>query len=317
VVWLVVRFMLHRPVAALVDGTRKVGELDLSHRIPSDRRDELGNVARAFNSMTERLERAREEIRDFAEQLEEKVEEKTDQLRSAQQRMLRTEKMAAIGQMAAGVAHEINNPLTGVITFAHLLRRKVPGESQEADDLDTIIAEAQRCSKIARDLLDFARPRELVRSRVDIAAIIERTLAVVEHQPLFHNITVNRRYAPDLPALSVDQDRIEQVFLNLVMNAAEAMEGGGTLSIATSRETEGGAIRITFEDTGPGMDAEIQKRIFDPFFSTKEVGAGTGLGLSVSYRVVEDHGGRILLDSEPGKGARFTVILPIDGGEAG
>jgi two-component system NtrC family sensor kinase len=316
VVALLIRLLIHRPVAALVEGTRTVGRLNLTHRIPEERRDELGNLARAFNEMTERLQRAQEEIRAFAENLEQKVEEKTAELRSTQVQMVRTEKMAAIGQMAAGVAHEINNPLTGVITFGHLLRRKIPERSQERADLDTILEEAKRCSRIARGLLDFARTTDLDRRDTDLREIVERTLSLVEHQPLFHNIEITRDYAADLPLVPADQGRMEQVFLNLVMNAAEAMEGRGRITItAAPRRTEGGGeeVLVSVADTGPGIPEEIQSRIFDPFFTTKAAGKGTGLGLSVSYRIVEDHGGRIQVLSKPGEGTTFSVGLPAVG----
>jgi two-component system NtrC family sensor kinase len=315
VVALLIRLLIHRPVAALVEGTRTVGLLNLTHRIPEERRDELGNLARAFNEMTERLQRAQEEIRAFAENLEQKVEEKTTELRATQVQMVRTEKMAAIGQMAAGVAHEINNPLTGVITFGHLLRRKIPEGTQERADLDTILAEAKRCSTIARGLLDFARTTDLDRRASDLREILDRTLSLVEHQPLFHNIELRREYASDLPLVPVDQGRMEQVFLNLVMNAAEAMEGRGRLAIlVTAATAEGGTeVLVEIADTGPGIPEEIQSRIFDPFFTTKAAGQGTGLGLSVSYRIVEDHGGRIQVLSAPGEGTRFRVYLPAGG----
>ena len=317
-----IHYLLHKPIGDLLDGTRKVGLLNLDYRIPTDRKDELGNLARAFNEMTERLQTAQVEIRDFADQLESKVEEKTEELRETHALMGRREKMAAIGQMAAGVAHEVNNPLTGVITFAHLLRRKADPESRDHEDLSTIIREAERCSKIVRGLLDFARSGELDRRRTDLAQLMDRTLGVVEHQATFLNIEIVRDYASNAPPVEVDADRIAQVFLNLVMNAAEAMESGGTLTIragllpADGQQPE--SVKISVGDTGPGVPADIQGRIFDPFFTTKETGKGTGLGLSVSYRIIEDHGGRIDLSSGARGGATFTVVLPARrrGGEA-
>ncbi len=313
VVGILIQLLVHRPVGKLLDGVRKVGSLDLDYRIPADRKDELGNLARAFNDMTARLQQAQARIREFTDRLEEKISEKSAELEKAQRQMLRSEKMAAIGQMAAGVAHEINNPLTGVITFAHLLRRKTEPGSPEQEDLDTIITEAERCSKIVRGLLDFARGGQLVRSEADVNRLLDRTLALVENQALFHNIEVVREYDPDLPLVPLDQDRIQQVVLNLVVNAAEAMESGGRLTLRTGvTRTDGAAeLRIEVRDSGPGIDPEVRSRVFDPFFTTKDVGKGTGLGLAVSYRIVDDHGGRIAVSSPPGEGASFTVILPI------
>jgi len=314
-----IQLLIHRPVAALVDGTRRIGSLDLDHRLPADRKDELGNLAVSFNEMAARLQRARAKIREFTDSLEEKVEQKSRELQSAQLSMLRAEKMAAIGQMAAGVAHEINNPLTGVITFATLVKRRVKDEGLK-EDLDTIIEEAHRCSKIARGLLDFARGGRLSPQNADVNLVVARTLALVEKQALFHNIDIVRQLSERLPPVSLDADRIGQVFLNLVMNAAEAMGGSGRLILTTQpvADWEGGgeAVRVTVEDTGPGIPEDIAVRIFDPFFTTKEPGQGTGLGLAVSYGIVEDHGGRIRVSGRPGKGARFTVTLPVAGTEA-
>ncbi|MEN8148687.1 MAG: ATP-binding protein [Planctomycetota bacterium] len=313
-----IHLLVHRPVARLLDGTRKIGSLDLSHRLPADRRDELGNLAQAFNDMTGRLQQAQEKIRNFTASLEEKVEEKTKELQAAQLSMLRAEKMAAIGRMAAGVAHEINNPLTGVITFATLLKRRTedPGSSE---DLDTIIEEAHRCSNIARGLLDFSRGGVLSTREVRMNRLLDRTLGLVEKQAAFHNIEIVREYDPDLPAVTLDEDRIGQVILNLVMNAAEAMGDGGrltirTLSIGDDGRDDGDSIGIHVEDTGPGIPDSVAARVFEPFFTTKEPGRGTGLGLSVSYGIVADHGGRIRVEGRPGEGARFVVTLPVDGG---
>ncbi len=321
VTWFLMHVLVHRPVKGLAEGAKKVGLQDLSHRLPADRTDELGNLARAFNEMTANLEEARAEVREFALGLEKKVADKTEELRATQAQMVRAEKMAAIGQMAAGVAHEINNPLTGVITFAHLMRKRLPPDGQERKDLETIIAEAQRCSKIARGLLDFARSGDLDRRPANLGDIVDRALAIVEHQAVFHNIMVERRYEPRLPRLAVDQSRMEQVFLNLIVNAAEAMDGRGRLTLSTwvspAGDIHGPEIVVEVADTGPGIPDEIRERIFDPFFTTKPAGKGTGLGLSVTYRIVEDHGGRILLASRPGEGARFQVCLPLPANGAG
>jgi two-component system NtrC family sensor kinase len=314
VVALLIHHFVHHPVTSLLDGTRKVGLLNLEYRIPEQRGDELGRLAAAFNDMTERLARAQDEIRDFAEQLERKVARKTEELEQTQVQMLRSEKMVAIGQMAAGVAHEINNPLTGVITFAHLLKKSVPEEGRQREDLNTIIREAERCSRIVRGLLDFARGGEIVRRPLDVNEVLERTLSLMRYQPSFENVEIERQYAGDLPAIEADQDPVQQVFVNLIANAGEAMAGEGRLSL-TTREVgdvngHGPGVRVEVMDTGPGIAESDLGRIFDPFFSTKETGEGTGLGLSVTYRIVENHGGRIAVSSKVGAGTRFAVYLP-------
>ncbi len=315
VVALLIHHFVHHPVTTLLDGTRKVGLLNLDYRIPERRRDELGRLAGAFNEMTAQLAEAQEEIRDFAEQLEQKVAEKTAELEKAQVQMLRSEKMAAIGQMAAGVAHEINNPLTGVITFAHLLKKTIPEEGRQREDLDTIIHEAERCSRIVRGLLEFARGGEIVRKQLDINDMLDRTLCLMKYQPKFGTVEINRQYAEDLPEIEADQDQVQQVFVNLIANATEAMGGEGRLSLSTRTVDDvnghGFGIRVEVIDSGPGIAEADLVRIFDPFFSTKETGEGTGLGLSVTYRIVENHGGRIAVSSKVGAGTRFAVYLPV------
>ena len=314
VVALLIHYFVHHPVTTLLDGTRRVGLLNLDYRIPEQRGDELGRLAAAFNEMTGHLARAQEEIRDFAEQLEVKVAEKTTELEKAQIQMFRSEKMAAIGQMAAGVAHEINNPLTGVITFAHLLKKSVAREGRQRDDLDTIIREAERCSRIVRGLLDFARGGEIVRKQLDVNEVLERTLSLMRYQPKFEKVEIERQYAAALPEIEADQDQIQQVFVNLIANAGEAMAGEGRLRLTTRAVGDvnghGPGVRIEVMDTGPGIAESDLGRIFDPFFSTKETGEGTGLGLSVTYRIIENHGGRIAVSSKVGAGTRFAVYLP-------
>ena len=315
VVALLIHHFVHHPVTTLVDGTRKVGLLNLEYRIPEQRNDELGHLAGAFNEMTEHLSRAQDEIRDFAEHLELKVTEKTAELEKAQVHMLRSEKMAAIGQMAAGVAHEINNPLTGIITFAHLLKKTIPEVGRQREDLDTIIREAERCSRIVRGLLDFSRGGEIVRSLLDVGEVVDRTLALMKYQASFGSIEIERQYAEDLPQIEADQDQIQQVLVNLIANAAEAMAGEGRLRVSTRTVDDvnghGPGIRVEVMDTGAGIADVDLGRIFDPFFSTKETGEGTGLGLAVTYRIVENHGGRIVVSSKVGSGTRFAVYLPI------
>jgi two-component system NtrC family sensor kinase len=315
VVALLIHHFVHHPVNTLLDGTRRVGLLNLEYRIPEQREDELGRLAVAFNDMTEHLARAQDEIRDFAEQLEDKVQEKTAELEKAQLQMIHSEKMAAIGQMAAGVAHEINNPLTGVITFAHLVKKSIPEGGRQREDLDTIIREAERCSRIVRGLLDFARGGEIVRKQLDVNEVLGRTLGLMRYQKSFEHVEVDRLFAEDLPQIEADQDQVQQVFVNLIANAAEAMGGEGRLRLSTRAVDDvnghGPGVRIEVMDTGPGIPEADLGRIFDPFFSTKETGEGTGLGLSVTYRIVENHGGRIAVSSKVGTGTRFAVYLPV------
>jgi len=257
-----------------VDGTRKVASLELDFRLPTDRSDELGDLAGAFNEMTARLESAQAEIRDFAGSLERKVELKTAELQTAQLQTMRAETMAALGRMAMGAAHEINNPLSGIIAFAATLRDKLPQGGVKEGDFETIIQEADRCARIVKGLLDFARGSELVRRPAGVGAVLDRALCLAQQQLDFRAVEVVRDYAPNLPDLLLDADGMERAFTNLLLNAAMAMEGTGRLTLTTSLEhgdpEEGDQVRVDVEDTGPGVPGAIQGKIFDPFFTTRQ-----------------------------------------------
>ena len=290
-----------------------MGDPALPYRMPVERSDELGNLARAFNDMTDRLGNAQRRLREFADSLEDAVKDKTAELEDTQRKMFRTEKMAAIGQMAAGVAHEINNPLTGVITFAHLLLRKADPESRDAEDLTTIIEEAERCSKIVRGLLDFARGGQLVRTNVDVNRVLDRIFSLVEHQASFHNIEIVRDYDPELPTFGLDQDRVEQVLLNLIMNAAEAMPSGGPTHRLDSRAPtpRRGPAHGAHRDPGHrgGHRPRDPQPDLRPLLHDQAGGAGHGaraLGLVPDHRGPRRFdrrdlrtGGRILLRGHP------------------
>jgi len=231
--------------------------------------------------------------------------------------------------MAAGVAHELNSPLTGIVTFAHLMMMRIPHENtQDREDLETIVEQADRCSKIIKSLLGFSRKTTAEKSLVNINALIENTISLVRNQAKFHNVKFNLDLDDAIPSVDADQNQLQQVFLNLCINAADALNERGQISISTRIVTgapdsttqwfkrgypEEGAeqIEVEFTDTGPGIPAELLGKIFEPFFTTKPVGKGTGLGLSVSYGIIKKHGGNIFARSEPGKGASFFVRLPI------
>jgi two-component system sensor histidine kinase/response regulator len=229
-------------------------------------------------------------------------------LRKSEQLRAEAEKLASIGRLAAGVAHEINNPLTGVLTFAHLLRQKGNIDEQGKQDLDLIINETTRVSEIVGNLLDFARERPATRQPLSINDVVCQTLRLIRSQKRLQQITIHEDLKPDLPQVSGDENQLKQVLLNLALNACEAMPDGGTLRICTL--TRDGKVLVRFTDTGHGIKKEHLDRIFEPFFSTKEVGKGTGLGLSVSYGIIQQHGGSMEVDSAEGKGTTFTIVLP-------
>lgn len=233
------------------------------------------------------------------------------QLQETQLQLLQSEKMASLGKLAAGVAHQINNPLGGILIYSSLLLEEMGDHDPRRHDLERIVEEAARCKEIVKDLLEFARQTESRMEPTDINRAIERGLSLLVNQALFHNICIVKELDPDLPLISGNPGQLNQAFMNIILNAAEAMSGRGTLTVRTSRPPENEVVRVEFTDTGCGIPEEIISRIFDPFFTTKEVGKGTGLGLSMSYRIVEDHNGRIEAKSRVGEGTTFTIELPI------
>jgi two-component system NtrC family sensor kinase len=219
--------------------------------------------------------------------------------------------MAAIGELAAGVAHEINNPLTGVLTFSSLMLKKVDENHPWKKDLENIVQQTTRCRNIVRGLLDFARQRKPDKKEWDIHILIDRTVTLVENQVRFQNIKIVKEFGTGIPMLFVDGDQIQQVFMNIIINAADAMaEDKGTLTIKTNMKD--GVAEVSFTDTGCGMTKENLSKLFAPFFTTKETGKGTGLGLAISYGIIQSHNGDIDVQSEVGKGSTFRIKLPIE-----
>lgn len=239
------------------------------------------------------------------------VQQRMKQLQAAQLQLVQSSRLAAIGELAAGVAHELNNPLTSVLGFAELLAERDGLTPEDRRDLETIIAEAYRARDIVRGLLDFARHGRSMRMRIDVNLLLQQTLAVIRHHLEQSGVVIAEAYAPDLPFLFLDEGKMKQVALNLITNAAQAMPDGGTLHIRTARRGDG--VAITVADTGSGIPLADQERIFDPFFTTKP--NGTGLGLAVSLGIVQEHGGRITVESATGQGSTFTVWLPFTLGE--
>jgi two-component system NtrC family sensor kinase len=303
-----------RPVKELVLGTKKVAEGDLKYIIPITSEDEMGELAHSFNQMTEKLSKANEEILDWVRTLENKVEMRTKELKETQFQLLHTEKLAALGKIAATVAHEINNPLSGVFTYIKLMERKIEEGKDDGRDIEkfreylaTMSREVQRTSAIVHNLLDLTRPKEPSRKLVDLNSLLEESIQIVQNKIKLHDIRVEKRLEP-LPGAMADLSQVKQVFINLLINACEAMENGGTLSITSCHNEADQTQTFSFTDTGDGIPAEHLSNIFDPFFTTKE--KGTGLGLSVVYGIVTRHNGKIEVNSVIGKGTEITIVLP-------
>jgi len=231
-----------------------------------------------------------------------------ERLKQAQTQLIQSARLAAVGELAAGVAHELNNPLTSVLGFAELLLEETVPEAPAHQDLRTIAAEARRARGIVRRLLDFARQSRPERRPADISQVLQQTLAVAWHLLETSGVTLEQTYDSAVGPFSMDAGQMQQVFLNLISNALQAMPEGGRLSIRTA--LAGNEVAVSVSDTGEGIPADLQERIFTPFFTTRP--SGTGLGLSVSLGIVQEHGGRIGVESEPGRGSTFTVWLPLE-----
>jgi signal transduction histidine kinase/DNA-binding response OmpR family regulator len=257
------------------------------------------------------LRKSRDEIQRWSVELERRVRERTDELRNVQSQLIRAEQLASIGQLAAGVAHEINNPLGVILGFAETLSEQAKPGDVSYEPLKLIERETLRCKRIVQNLLDFSRHSELTLARTDLRRVIEATLALLAVQIAQQGIQVDRIYADNLPLLLADAQQLQQVFTNIAVNAIQAMPQGGKLSLSAQMEGREAVVRI--RDTGAGISPENLSRIFDPFFTTKEVGQGAGLGLSVSFAIIKRHGGAIEVESAPGKGSCFAIKIPLTG----
>jgi two-component system NtrC family sensor kinase len=325
-----VSFLVHRmvylPLRDLEEGAQRLATGDLEQPIPVRSTDEFGQLAASFNSMTRALRKSRVELQDWGRTLEEKVEEAMRELHIAQAETMRSEKLASVGLLTAGIAHELNNPLTGVLTFSHLVRKQMPDGSPEAEDLDLVIHETKRCAAIIRRLLDFAREKTPEKNFSDLNRLIEETTHLIEQPAHVDDIEIIMELDQHLPAVWIDEDLIKQVIMNVLVNAQHAIEGEGTITIRTRvcdeykrSEQDDGAVpmvEISVIDTGCGIPEDDLQLIFDPFFTTKGVGKGTGLGLSVSHGTVAAHGGEIEVESTVGAGTVIRIYLPIGGSDA-
>jgi len=296
VVSLILLFFVTRtilqPVGRLLFMSQKVIAGDLSARVGIRPPGEMGQLCRAIDQMAGAVEQRERDLE-----------------QAARSQIDRSEKLASVGRLAAGIAHEVNNPLTGVLTFAHLMREKPDLGEKERERLDVIIRETTRVREIVRGLLDFAREAPSNQARLDVTEVLRQSIQLIRSQKALQHIRIEEHLAAPGTEIVGDRNRLLQVFLNLALNACEAMQKGGTLTVSTSAAEE--RLVVSFEDTGCGIPPEHLDHIFDPFFTTKSVGSGTGLGLSVSYGIVEQHGGRLEVHSLPGEGTRFDVFLPM------
>jgi signal transduction histidine kinase len=288
------------PLRELRQGAEAVGHGDFNRRVAVRSRDECGQLAMVFNAMTENIQQSRAQL-----------EKTVESLKTAQEQLVQSEKLSAVGKFVAGVAHELNNPLASVVGFSEVLNQTA-ADAKSRQYSETILKSAMRCKRIVQSLLSFARREQSERKLASVNTLIEMILEIVGYSLRTGNIEVVTRLEPKLPLVLVDTGQIQQVLLNIINNAQEAIQDAGQPGrIQICTETRAPNIRITIQDNGPGIPREHLRRIFDPFFTTKEIGKGTGLGLSLCYGYIKEHGGSITPISEVGKGATFLVELPI------
>ena len=322
--WFFVWQVVGRPVKTLQHGTEHLGNGNLGYQIEVHSEDEIGQLARSFNDMSTRLESEHKENVAWTHTLEQRVEQKTRELKRAHEHALHTEKMASIGKMAAVLAHEINNPLSGILTYAKLLHKWIDHENGSlsrrqdiCDSLDLIASESRRCGDLVKNLLAFSRATPMNLQPTDLNRVMEQSLRLVQHQLDLAAVQVQTQFDPDLPLVQCDGAQIEQVLLALMMNAIDAMPQGGNLWLTTKVVQEGNQVQIVVRDDGSGIAPEILPQIFEPFLTTKETGHGVGLGLAISHSILERHNGKIEVQSELGRGTTFTVTLPFEGEASG
>lgn len=315
-----------KPVTELVSVTDQVSRGDLSRRVEINQHDEIGHLASTFNKMIESLQQSRNEIEEYNRNLEQKIVERTRQLEEAQAQLIQSEKLSAIGQLAAGVAHELNNPLGGILGYAQFtlekLQKNVP-EKTTSKEIESYLryvrdieVQARRCKAIVQNLLRFSRSsRTEDFEEIDVNRTVEETISFVEHQLRLSKIDLRTTLAKNLPMIRGNTGQLQQVFTNLLINAMHASAPGSCIEIYSRYSPAlgefGGAVELVFTDHGCGIAQENIKKVFEPFFTTKEVGKGTGLGLSVSYGIIRSHGGEINVSETPNGGATFTIVLPL------
>lgn len=314
------RYVVGKPIRKLIAGTRAVSAMQLDKPIQIDTSDELGELARSFNIMRERLAAAINEINQFTQSLEIKVEERTEQLKIAHQKLFQSDRLASLGQLSASVAHEINNPLSGVLNLSMLMQRIIANGGIPPERLPEfrkylaqVVNETARVGRIVSDLLAFSRRSKPHSAPADLNAIIKTTLSLLAHKLKLSNVETVLTLEENLPAVHCDNSQMQQVIINLVMNAAEATHsrGQGQVCVNTKFKKESGEVILEIKDNGEGIPPENLTKIFDPFFTTKGEGKGVGLGLSVIYGIIEAHGGDIEVKSKVGEGTTFIVTLPL------
>lgn len=310
-----IMFYVSRPISKISDGVAEIGKGNLQYRIDLQSKDELGGLAHEINSMAEKLDKAYTELQEWSETLNEKVKEKNIELKKIYEQIIRVEKLASLGKLSATVAHELNNPLEGILTYSKLITKKLSkaNEDKRHDDLikfTTLISdESARCGRIVKDLLVFSHDSVHDSQQNRISELIDKALLLINHHLQINNIVLEKEYSDTGIILKCDGQKIEQALVAMLINAVEAMSGEGVIKVKLEKAGTDVIIRLT--DTGHGISDADMQNIFEPFYTTKEKGKGTGLGLSVAYGIINSHGGKIEVEETSVKGTTFKITLPI------
>jgi two-component system NtrC family sensor kinase len=299
-----------KPLSEMVSVTQSIATGNLDRRIVVKSKDEIGQLALSFNKMVASLRKMRAELENWANTLEQKVKERTEELAAMQNTLVQSQRLASLGKMAAGIAHEINNPLGGILVLSSLVLEDLKEQDPHRENLQEVIKQTMRCRDIVKGLLQFSRQEEGKTEYVKVNTMLNSTLSLIEKQALFHNIEIIKNFDSNLPDVLGDGSQLQQVFMNIILNAVQAMKEIGVLTINTCHDPKNDMVVIEIADTGTGIPDEIIDRIFDPFFTTKEVGEGTGLGLSIAYGIITKHQGRMTVKSKVGQGSVFTIKIP-------
>ena len=307
--------LINKPLKRVSFGIDELGRGNWNYRIPVRERDEVGIISKQFNDMSRKLSLAYNEIKEWSETLNVKVEEKTQELKIIYEQIVQMEKLASLGKLSATVAHELNNPLEGILTYSKLVSKKLKKEGSNeklTEYLDLISDEASRCGRIVKDMLIFSHSDKEEFNICNITGIIEKSIKLINHHLEINNIKLNKNFESEDLLISCSGQKIQQALMSLLINAIESMQskGEGTISITTRRIDGNVEIRIT--DTGSGIDTKDLPHIFDPFYTTKDAGKGTGLGLSVVYGIINTHKGKIEVEETSISGTTFNILLPID-----
>jgi two-component system NtrC family sensor kinase len=310
--------LVSKPVKKLVAATRQISTGNLTVDTQVNTHDEIGYLANSFNKMIKDLRKANEEIQSWNIELEKKVEERTNKLRVAREQLIQSEKMSSLGVLASSVAHEINNPLQGILTYIKLMLKKASGDEVKGSNLtdfkkylNLMGNEIERLGGMVKNLLVFSRQSKLEIRKSDVNSIIRNSLVLLSNKIRIQNIEMNLKLQDGIPTIYCDFKQIQQTIMALLINALEAMPKGGKISIET-KSAHDKKVEIVLKDSGDGIPRKNLKYIFDPFFSTKETEKGTGLGLFVAYGIIKEHKGTIKVESEVGKGTTFFIMLPVE-----